>query len=104
MKSPKSLEIAARFWQSIDALRLKHGRGFQSRFIDEAGSNIGHFLRLRREPGREFEPYFLALAVRYGISADWLLTGRGEMMAENKVFTPDIPTSVPTKKQNHRYH
>lgn len=80
MQDNRSQEITTRFWQAFEELRKKHGRGFQSQFIKEANTNIGNFLRLKREPWREFELGYLALICSYGVSSDWLINGRGEMM------------------------
>lgn len=80
MKDIRSTKIVLRFYQAFDALKRKHGRGWQNDFLKDTNTDIGNFLRRRREPWREFEMYHLTFIVeKWGVSATWLLTGNGEM-------------------------
>lgn len=51
------------------------------RFCSDAGVNVGTFADFKRgDSNRHAKVEWFAELCRYGVSADWLLTGRGHMM------------------------
>ena len=92
-------EISARINQVIDHFSSKKGKqnvsGF-SRLIDFRGDTISTYIGKKgdlRMPGAEF---ISKLVEKLGISSDWILLGRGEMIPEKtyqvtQIFEPDIP-------------
>ena len=83
----------------IDHFSSKKGKqnvsGF-SRLIDFRGDTISTYIGKKgdlRMPGAEF---ISILVEKLGISSDWILLGRGEMIPEKtyqvtQIFEPDIP-------------
>ena len=92
-------EISARINQVIDHFSSKKGKqnvsGF-SRLIDFRGDTISTYIGKKgdlRMPGAEF---ISILVEKLGISSDWILLGRGEMIPEKtyqvtQIFEPEIP-------------
>ena len=72
--------VTTRFFAAFAAL-TEQGRTNPSEFCESGKFNRPNFLKQRREPWRRIlRPEWLSLIVqRYGVSADWLLTGRGTM-------------------------
>lgn len=82
MQSPDSQRIVARFFQALQFLKdNKIIRGKQT-FTREFGINRWNMNTLEKDHSRDiFQPAWLAyLVTEYGVSAHWLLTGRGEIM------------------------
>lgn len=80
MQNPESQEIHKRFFEAIDELvKQKKLRGKKS-FATKYQLNQGNFYKLRNSPEAEFQLCYLSwLSIDFGISADWLLNGRGGM-------------------------
>lgn len=75
------IEITKRFFEAIDFLKdTKEIRGLQT-FTRRYDINKWNMLTLKKDPmNRILKPEYLSYLVRdYGISADWLLTGRGKI-------------------------
>lgn len=77
--------------------RLKQALNANGWTIKEASESCGiayrsmqNYLRGEREPNAEA---LGALSVQLGISADWLLTGRGKMLLSAEVTEPCLPIS-----------
>lgn len=82
MQSDISVEITLRFFEAVEVLkRYKRVRGVKT-IADECGVHWPNLYRLRRDPRHNtLSSSLLAhLVIHYGISAEWLLTGRGGMM------------------------
>ena len=71
--------VTGRFFEAFDRL-LEDGRTNQFKFCRELGCDRRNFDKQRADHARRIlRPEWLAvLVLEYGISADWLLTGRGE--------------------------
>lgn len=92
-------EISDRINQVIDHFSSKNGKqnvsGF-SRLVDFRGDTISTYIGKKgdlRMPGAEF---ISILVDKLGISSEWILLGRGEMIPEityqvTQIFEPDIP-------------
>lgn len=91
-------EISARINQVIDHFSSKKGKqnvsGF-SRLIDFRGDTLSTYIGKKgdlRMPGAEF---ISILVEKLGISSDWILLGRGEMLEEKtyhvtQIYEPEI--------------
>lgn len=78
--------IVSRFFDAIDFLiKQKHIRGVQT-FTKKYGINRWNFYTVKEQPeSGMFEVGWLENIVRdFDISAEWLLTGNGPMIKENR--------------------
>lgn len=81
MTHSKSIQINTRFFAAIDVLKQNGMIVSVAEFCRSYDIDPGNMTRLKREPHREFELAFLSYIIEdYGISAEWLLTGRGRMI------------------------
>jgi hypothetical protein len=86
MQSPESQKITARFFEALYALKeLKVIRGKQS-FTRRYEINRWNLNNLETNKAREIiQLAWLAYLINdYGISAEWLMTGKGEMLQKDK--------------------
>lgn len=82
MQTTDSQKIIRRFFQALQYLKeQKVIRGKQT-FTRKFGINRWNMNTVEKEPSRDqFQTAWLTyLVTEYGISADWLLTGRGSIM------------------------
>lgn len=95
MQTEDSQKIIGRFFEALNALKaMKRIRGKQT-FTREYGINRWNMNTLEKDYSRDiFQPAWLTYLVEgYGVSAMWLLTGRGTM------FPPPPKTkAAPTAK------
>ena len=75
--------VTDRFFAAYDEL-LRLGRTNQHRLCRELGVDRRNFDKQAADHGRRIlRPEWLSVVVlEYGVSADWLLTGRGRMLQE----------------------
>lgn len=88
MQTPESQKIVKRFFEAIYALKAnKVIRGKQT-FTNRYGINRWNFNTLEKQPERDiFQTAWLYFLVRdYGVSASWLLTGKGKMFSKKKNY------------------
>jgi len=84
--SPEGVAITKRFFLAVDTLQMQRKiRGLKT-ITDRYALNYWNMSTLRNEPERRYlKPECLAFLVRdFGISADWLLCGTGQMFKEQK--------------------
>lgn len=82
MQSRDSQVIVGRFFEALKALKeMKVIRGKQT-FTKKYGINRWNLNSLEKDHSRDiFQPAWLTYLVEdYGISAEWLLTGKGGIM------------------------
>lgn len=81
MQSPDSQIIVGRFFEALNHLiATKKIRGKQT-FTREFGIDRWNLSKLDKDRTRDiFQPAWLFYLTRYGVSAEWLLTGKGEIM------------------------
>ena len=82
MQTADSQVIIRRFFQALQYLKeQKIIRGKQT-FTRQFGINRWNMNTVEKEPSRDmFQTAWLTyLVTEYGVSADWLLTGRGSIM------------------------
>ena len=76
------MQVNTRFFAALDALIIMGKLQMKIEFCTRYGIDPGNFTRLRKDPYRAFELAYLSYLVEdYGVSADWLITGRGRMIA-----------------------
>lgn len=86
MKPELSQQISIRMRQAIDYCMGNWGDC--NKFCIKYGINYSNLLRTLREyETRSVQPdWIAAIVLEYNVSADWILTGRGEMMSKNNVI------------------
>ena len=85
MQTEDSQKIVSRFFQALYYLKSeKIIRGKQT-FTNRHGINRWNMNTLEKDMSRDiFQPAWLSYLVDdYGVSAEWLLTGKGEIMHGN---------------------
>lgn len=98
MNSPDSVVIIKRFYEALSAvIAKKEIRGVQT-FTREHEINRWNFLTVSQNPESDmFQPAWLGYIVKdFGVSAKWLLTGRGNM------FSATQKRPIPAKSLQHR--
>lgn len=86
MQNEDSQKIIKRFFEAIYHLKsLRMIRGKQT-FTNRYGINRWNLNSLEKDMSRDiFQTAWLAYLVEdYGVSAEWLITGRGEIMSRHK--------------------
>ncbi len=85
MNTPESQEVVRRFFEALYRLKTdRRIRGKQT-FTARYGINRWNLNSLEKNMSRDiFQPCWLSFLVRdYGVSADWLLTGRGDFYRQD---------------------
>lgn len=84
--SEEGIQITRRFFAAVERLKqMKRIRGLQT-FTREHGINRWNMVTLREDPeNRVLKPEWICYLVKdYGVSAEWIITGKGEMFNNNK--------------------
>ena len=79
--SKEGIDVTNRFFEAIDMLKAqKRIRGLQT-FTNLYGINRWNIITVKQNPERSvLKPEWIVYIVRdYGVSADWILLGRGDM-------------------------
>lgn len=79
MQSEESVETTYRFYTILyDLINKKALRGVQT-FCNQYGINRRNLINAETNPSREIKIEWLSFLVRdYGVSGNWLLTGKGK--------------------------
>jgi len=84
MQTEESQKIVLRFFEALNILKENKRIRGKKTFTDRYGINRWNLNTLEKEPERDiFQVAWLNYLVRdYGISAEWLLTGRGKPLVK----------------------
>lgn len=80
MQTIDPIEITLRFSEAWNIATTK--RGSKNAFFENYGIDKRNFYRALREMDRHNVDvsWIAAVVIEFGVSADWILTGRGEMV------------------------
>lgn len=83
MQTEDSQKIIRRFFQALQHLKDQRIIRGKQTFTRQFGINRWNMNTVEKEPSRDmFQTAWLSyLVTEYGVSADWLLTGRGSIMS-----------------------
>lgn len=81
MQDEQSQEVTRRFFEAIAQLKSDGKIGGKQPLCEELGINRRHLWILENDHSRDMMKlrWLTALVMKYGVSADWLLTGRGTL-------------------------
>lgn len=85
MQTIDSQKVVKRFFQALYHLKSKHVIRGKKTFTEKFEINRWNMNTLEKDLTRDiFQPAWLTYLVEeYNVSAEWLLTGRGEIMARS---------------------
>lgn len=97
MQTEKALEVMARFYSALDRLVAFGVLRSSYDFCQRYGISLPNFQAQRRHPTRsQFKVDWLSLLVEdFGISALWLLTGRGEIIGTGETWVELVARLAP---------
>lgn len=90
MQTEDSQAIIRRFFEALYYLKANRVIRGKATFTREHGIDRWNLSKLEKDPSRDiFQPAWLYYLVKdYGVSATWLLTGRGEIINHRKWKKP----------------
>ena len=81
--SETTIQINKRFFEAVNMLKRKRILGGVNGFAKKYDVNLGNLYTIKTKgQGAIKAEYLHFLVVDYNVSADWLLTGRGEMFTQ----------------------
>ena len=85
MQTEDSQKIIRRFFQALQYLKEQRIIRGKQTFTREFNINRWNMNTVEKEPSRDmFQTAWLSYIVtEYGVSADWLLTGRGTILSQS---------------------
>lgn len=91
--SDTTLRINERFFEAVDLLKRKRTLGGLSAFAKRYHVVLGNLYTIKTQQSGAIKAEYLHYLVRdYGISAEWLLTGEGDMFRQNSSRNEESPT------------
>lgn len=86
MQTPDSQQVIKRFFEALYFLKASRVIRGKATFTKAHGIDRWNLNKLEKNPASDiFQPAWLTYLVKdYGISATWLLTGRGKMIRHDK--------------------
>ena len=91
--SPDAKPITRRFFEALDVLKSRREIFGVSGFAQRYGLSHGNLYVIRNhENGTVKVEYLMYLVRDYGISAQWLLTGEGDMFRQKPAKTEESPS------------
>lgn len=96
MQTIDSIEILLRFTEAWNTATVK--RGSKNAFFEKYGIDKRNFYRALREMDNHTVDvsWIAAVVIEFNVSADWILTGRGNMIGNDQ--TCKIPANIKTTK------
>lgn len=81
MVSPEGQKITERFFEAIEVLKATKAIRGQATVSKEVGIDNSSMYKIKTRPETYIlKPEFIRhLSMKYGISAEWIITGRGKM-------------------------
>lgn len=95
MQTTDSQKVIDRFFQALYHLKEQRVIRGKQTFTRRFGINRWNMITLEKDKSRDiFQAAWLSYLVNeYGVSAEWLLTGRGEIMAPRRAQKNEGATS-----------
>lgn len=92
--SDDGIKVTKRFFEAIDYLKKRKTIRGLGTFTRNHGVNKWNLITVRKQPECSvLKPELLTwLVIDYGISAEWLLTGKGEILSET--CSKFVPTEI----------
>lgn len=90
--SEQTKEIMQRFFSTIETLIAKGVLKSNYQYCNTNGIDRRHFAAQKKDPEKGYfeVSWLVPLVSQYGISSEWLLTGRGQMMKRNGTKSPSV--------------
>lgn len=99
MQTTESQAVIRRFFEALYALKARKDIRGKQTFTNQYNINRWNLNSLEKDMSRDiFQAAWLTYLVRdYGVSAQWLLTGRGDMFPTQKKQATNENVSAPAR-------